>query len=635
VSAASLIAEREKLATLALVGSPNCGKTTIFNAMTGLNQKVGNYPGVTVEEKDGILSRKGKKVRVLDLPGLYGYSAMSPDEKIAREIVEGTSQFESRPDAILFVLDGSALHRSLGLLATVLKEGLPTMVALTMYDEITARGGRLDTKKLSEAIGVPVHAVVGHKGVGVDEVLDAAVDAAAWASPKSMGALDTPAERAKWADDVLAECYRSPKKENRISRKVDEIVLHPVAGPIIFLAVMSFLFQAIFTWAGPLMDLFSGACSAFGSWIETWAPEGLLRDLVVQGVIEGVGGVVVFLPQIMILFFLIHLLESIGYMSRAAFLADRMMGFVGLQGRSFVALLSCHACAVPGIMATRSIPSESDRLKTMLVAPFMACSARLPVYTLIIAAFIPDKPVWGPLRSQGLLLLGLYFAGGIAAFLSSYALSRTMIKGSLLPFYMELPPYRWPTFRNVFLAMWHRAKIFIARAGKVILPASILLWVMLSFPRIAVDPTLPEPVQQSRQLQQSFAGRVGRAVEPIFAPAGFDWRINIGVIASLAAREVVISTLAQIYGSEAEDEDKLVDVFQNARDPETGRRLMEFPTAMGLLAFFVLALQCVSTLAIMRRETETWKWPAFAFAYMSVLAWGAAVIAYQAARALT
>lgn len=634
MSAASLLAQSEKLATVALVGSPNCGKTTLFNAMTGLNQKVGNYPGVTVEEKDGILTRGDRKARILDLPGLYGFSAMSPDESIAREIIEGKSAFERRPDAVLFVLDGSALHRSLGLLATVLKEGLPTAVALTMVDEITARGGRLDTLKLSRALGVPVFGVVGHKGTGVDEVLDSAADSRSWPIPKLAAPLDSAAARAAWSDGVLAECYREPKKENRMSRRIDEFILHPVLGPAIFLVVMGFLFQAIFTWAGPLMDLMSGACSGFGVWIESWAPAGLLRDLVVHGVIEGVGGVLVFLPQIMILFFLIHLLESVGYMARAAFLADRLMGMVGLQGRSFVALLSCHACAVPGIMATRSIPSESDRLKTMLVAPFMVCSARLPVYALLIAAFVPNTPVWGPIRVPGLILLGLYLLGAVTAFAASYILSKTLVKGSLLPFYMELPPYRWPTFRNVFLAMWHRAKIFVSRAGRVILPASMLLWVLLAFPRIPADPSLPEPVQQSRQLRDSFAGRIGRFVEPVFAPAGFDWRINIGVIASLAAREVVVSTLAQIYGVESEDEVGLVETLKRARDPETGRPLMDFPTAMGLIGFFVFALQCISTLAIMRRETETWKWPAFAFAYMSAMAWIAAVAAYQVSRLL-
>jgi len=310
-------------------------------------------------------------------------------------------------------------------------------------------------------------------------------------------------------------------------------------------------------------------------------------------------------------------------MSRAAFLADRVMGFVGLQGRSFVALLSCHACAVPGIMATRSIPSQTDRLKTMLVAPFMACSARLPVYALLIGAFVPDLPIVGPLRSQGVLLLALYVIGALTAFLSSWVLSKTIVKGNLLPFYMELPPYRWPTMKNVFLAMWHRVSIFIGRAGRVILPASILLWGLMAFPRADAG------VSPSAQIEQSIAGRMGKAIEPIFAPAGFDWRINIGIIASLAAREVVVSTLAQIYGIEGDNEDGLVQMLKNAKDPKTGRKLMDFPTAMALIAFFIFALQCVSTLAIMRRETGTWKWPAFAFAYMSVIAWVAAVGTYQ------
>ncbi|PCI40500.1 MAG: ferrous iron transporter B [Elusimicrobia bacterium] len=605
------------------MGSPNCGKSTIFNAFTGLSQKVGNYPGVTVEGKDGVLSRGEKSVRILDLPGLYGFTAMSPDEAVVSDVLSGKSSFEKRPDAVLFVLDGSALHRSLGLLASVLSEGLPTAIAVTMYDEIKTRGARLDVEKLSSMLGVPVFPVIGHRGIGIDEAATAAIAGASWPIPQVDRPLKTAADRAGWSDSILAAVYEEPAKDTRLTRKIDAVVLHPIVGPLIFFVVMAFLFQAIFTWAGPLMDLFSGACSSFGAWVESWSPPGLMTQLLVHGVIDGVGAVVVFLPQIMILFFLIHLLEAVGYMSRAAFLADRVMGFVGLQGRSFVALLSCHACAVPGIMATRSIPSQTDRLKTMLVAPFMACSARLPVYALLIGAFVPDLPVFGPLRSQGVLLLALYVIGALTAFLSSWVLSNTIVKGNLLPFYMELPPYRWPTMKNVFLAMWHRVSIFIGRAGRVILPASILLWGLMAFPRADAG------VSPSAQIEQSIAGRMGKAIEPMFAPAGFDWRINIGIIASLAAREVVVSTLAQIYGIEGDNEDGLVQMLKNAKDPKTGRKLMDFPTAMALIAFFIFALQCVSTLAIMRRETGTWKWPAFAFAYMSVMAWVAAVGTYQ------
>jgi ferrous iron transport protein B len=633
-STPALPAKPKATPTVALIGSPNSGKTTLFNALTGLRQKVANYPGVTVEEKDGWLTQADKTIRILDLPGLYGFSSLSPDEEITQQILAGKYEHEPRPDAVLFVLDGSALHRSLGLLGSVLKKGLPSAVAVTMYDEIAARGGRLDIPALASALGVPVFPVVGHRGTGVPELIEGIL-ANDWPSAAVSAPLDNATSRAAWSDKILEKCLKQPKDYDQVSRKIDRVVLHPILGPFIFFAVMAGLFQSIFSWAAPLMDIFAGSCSAFGAWIETVAPAGLLRDLVVHGIIEGVGGVVVFLPQIMILFFLIHLLEAIGYMARAAFLADRLMGWVGLQGRSFVALLSCHACAVPGIMATRSIPSETDRLKTMLVAPFITCSARLPVYALLIAAFVPARAVFGPLGLQGLILLSLYVAGGLAAFLGAFVLSKTTLKGSLLPFYMELPPYRRPPLKNVLLAMWQRAKIFISRAGRIILPASIILWAMLSFPRSETPTADITPITQSRQLKNSFAGRFGRLVEPIFAPAGFDWRINIGVFASLAAREVVVSTLAQIYGVENDEAGlNLTQTLQTAKDPETGRPLMTLPTALALMAFFVFALQCVSTLAIMRRETNTWRWPALAFIYMSLLAYGAAVVTFQASRTL-
>lgn len=616
--------------TVALVGSPNSGKTTIFNALTGLSQKVANYPGVTVEEKAGWLEGGGRRMRVLDLPGLYGFSEMSPDEQVARDILSGTYDHEPRPQALLFVLDGSALRRSLALLSSVMAQGLPSAVAVTMFDEIAARGGRLDCEKLSRSLGVPVFPIVGHRGTGLDSLAEAVLDSKTWKPAPPKGPVDAPGLRAAWADAALDAAYSGPKAGDAASRRVDAVVLHPVAGPLIFLAVMGLLFQSIFTWAGPLQDLLSSATAALGGKVESSMADTLARDLVVHGMIDGVGGVLVFLPQIMILFFLVHFLEAVGYMARAAFLADRLMGWVGLQGRSFVALLSCHACAIPGIMAARAIPSETDRLKTMLVAPFVTCSARIPVYTLLIAAFVPETKVLG-LGLQGLVLAGLYLCGAAAAFFGAWFLSRTTLKGSLLPFYMELPPYRWPTMKNVFMAMWLRAKIFVTRAGMVILPLSLLLWVLLSFPRLPESPEWTPAQHQSRQLKHSAAGRLGVALEPVFAPAGFDWRINIGVVASLAAREVVVATLAQIYGIEAAEEDTsgLLDILRTARDPESGRPLMTMPTAFALMAFFVFALQCISTLAIMYRETNTWRWPALAFAYMSVLAYAAAVLTYQ------
>ncbi len=619
--------------TVALAGSPNSGKTTIFNALTGMRQKVANYPGVTVEEKSGWLRGGSTRVRLLDLPGIYGFSSMNPDEAITQKILSGEYGHEPRPGAVLFVLDGSSPHRSLGLLASVAREGMPMAVAVTMYDEIAARGGRLDINRLSRALGTPVFPIIGHRGIGIEGLKHSVADAAAWPVPRLQRVRTTAAQRASWSQDVLSACYTPPSHDDRLSRMIDRVVLHPVSGPAVFLAVMAFLFQAIFAWAVPVMDAFSGVFERFGEWTGSVMAQGPLRDILVHGVIEGAGGVLVFMPQIMILFFLINLLEAVGYMARAAFLAARLMGWVGLQGRSFVALLSCHACAVPGIMATRTIPSPSDRIKTMLVAPFMTCSARIPVYTLLIAAFIPDINIWGPFGLQGLVLLGLYAAGALTAILSALLLSKTVIRGSLLPFYIELPPYRWPTMKNVVLAMWTRAKIFVSKAGRVILPLSVLLWGLLSFPMTPAAGPDDGAITQSRRIQGSFAGRLGRALEPVFAPAGFDWRINIGIVASLGAREVVVSTLAQIYGIEAQDgEDKtFVEALRSARDPETGRALMTLPTALSLMTFFVFALQCISTLAIMRRETNTWRWPALAFGYMFTLAYAMSVVVYQTA----
>ena len=630
-------AAAEKTApVIALVGTPNSGKTTLFNALTGLRQKVANYPGVTVEKKEGLLGVGEGSSLLLDLPGLYSLTAQTPEEIVTSDILRGEGHYARRPDALVVVLDGSALERSLALLSSVMALGIPIAAVLTMFDEIKARGGRLDPAALSRNLGVTVLPVVGHKGIGLVEVRAALEAWERWPRPCVDSSLDGAGSRYAWARRALADCH-APGGEDAFTARVDRWVLHPAAGPVIFLAVMAFFFQAIFTWAQPAMEGLDALVAGLGARLGGAMPEGLLRGLLVEGVVAGVGSVVVFLPQIMILFFLLFLLEDIGYMARAAFLMDRVMGWAGLQGRSFVALLSSYACAVPGIMATRGIPSPQDRLTTILVAPFMTCSARLPVYAVLIGAFVPDRAVLGPLRSQGLALLGLYALGSVSAFAAAWFLRAQVIRGDITPFYIELPPYRFPTFRSVLVNMLDRAKIFLKRAGTLILGVSVFLWFLLAFPRLPAEraASLPEAERSSAQLQHSLAGRLGKALEPVFRPLGFDWRVTVALLGSLAAREVAVSTLAQIYAVEGGESDApLRRKLAEGKDPASGLPLLSRAAGLSLLAFFVYALQCTSTLVIMRRETNGWRWPAFAFGYMFAAAWLAAWATRHACLAL-
>ena len=626
-----VVSETEQ-GVVALVGTPNSGKTTLFNALTGLRQKVANYPGVTVEKKEGWLTTPEGTTRVVDLPGLYGIDAHTPEEMVAEDLLRGRGRFDRPPSALLVVLDGSALERSLALLKSILELGLPTAAVLTMADEIKARGGRLDVAALSRELGVPVEAVVGHRGIGIAEVRRLATSWRSWPRPAVPARTLTPAERYAWSGAIVERSLGSNLREDTLTRRIDRWVLHPVAGPVLFLTVMTVFFQSIFTWAKPVMDLLASFLDRFGAAAERFIHPGLLQGLIVHGVIHGVGAVIAFLPQIMILFFLLFLLEDVGYLARAAFLMDRVMGFAGLQGRCFVALLSSYACAVPGIMSTRGIPSPQDRLATMLVAPFMTCSARLPVYALLIGAFVPDRPVLGPLRGPGLALLALYLIGSFSALGAAWLFRRTLLAGDITPFYIELPPYRFPTFRSIFMAMWDRARLFVRRAGTVILAVSVLTWVLLNVPRLPDVPgDVPAAVQADRQMRHSLAGRIGAALEPVFAPLGFDWRINVALVGSFVAREVAVSTLGQIYAVADEDAAGLKRVLQEGKDPATGRPLMPVASALAMLAFFVYALQCVSTLAVLRRETNGWKWPAFAFGYMFACAWVAGALTHWAA----
>lgn len=618
---------------LGLIGSPNSGKTTVFNALTGLRARVGNYPGVTVERREGEARVDGRPVHVIDLPGTYSLTAISPDEAVVTRVLAGEIADVPPPDGLLVVADACSLERSLLLVAQVLRLGKPTCLVLTMMDELRARGGELDQERLRAALGIPVIGVVGHRGIGLGElrrILPAAED---WERPP----LPPPAgphERAEWAASVLEHVLRRRPGRSRISEAVDRVVLHPVAGTLLFGAVMVLFFQLIFAWATPAMDAIDAAVGLLADATRAALPAGLLADFLAEGVIAGVGSVIIFLPQILLLFALLYFLEDLGYMARAAFVVDRVMGRIGLEGRAFVSLLSSYACAVPGIMATRTIPSPRHRLVTILVAPLMTCSARLPVYALLIGAFVPPMVVWGPIGLQGLVLLGLYGLGSVSALVAAAVLNRTLVRGGGLPFYLELPPYRVPPLKLVVGQVWGAVSAFLKRAGTIILLASVVLWVLLSFPRPSPAPDLPAGEAARRALEYSAAGRIGHALEPAVAPLGFDWKIGVGLVASLAAREVIVATLAQIYA--AGDEGlSLRDAIRADVDPRTGRPVFDPATVASLLVFFVFALQCMSTLAVMRRETNSWRWPAFAFGYLLVLAYGASWITHQVVDALT
>lgn len=620
---------------VAFIGSPNTGKTTLFNALTGARARVGNYPGVTVERRVGALRGSHRAVELIDLPGTYSLQGETPDEQIAVRALRGEIPGESTPDALLVVADATTLRRGLGLVAQVLQHERPTALAVTMIDEVKARGGRIDLVRLSEILGIPVIGVVGHRGVGLDSLRTLLEQEKAWPRPAAIPPATDPEKRFAWVDEVYAKITLEPLDPDTRSDHVDRILLHPVWGVTVFAAVMVMLFQSIFSWAVPAMDGIDAAMTSLGELARAALPEGWIASLVANGILAGVGSVLVFLPQILILFTLIHLLQDVGYMARAAFVVDRVMGWVGLQGRSFVPLLSCYACAVPGIMAARTIASPRERLATILVAPLITCSARLPVYTLLIATFVPERTVFGFLGQQGLVMLGLYLLGTCTALASAALLNSTLLRGTKSVFYMELPPYRWPTAQLLGRQVWDSAAAFLKRAGTIILLVSVVLWGMMSFPGAAPDPSLSAAEQARADLEASLAAQFGKTIEPAIAPLGFDWKIGVGLVGSLAAREVIVATLAQIYavGSE-EDFEGLRAAITTDVDPRTGAPTFTLATALSLLVFFVFALQCTSTIVVMARETGTWRWPAFAFAYMYGLAWIASFATYRIASAL-
>lgn len=640
--AESLEPEPGKKIHLALVGSPNSGKTTLFNALTGLSAKTGNYPGVTVDRRRGLMKHPvgDREVLISDLPGSYSLHAISEDEAVTSKVLKGELD-GGKPDGIVFVADATTLQRSLPMLADILRQGIPTLLVLTMVDELKARGGDLDLFKLQGELGIPLVGVVGNKGLGIDDLRARLSDPKSWTTACAVPEPNTEA-RFAWADTLLAKVERHPVSASTLTQRIDAVLLHPVAGLVVFLLFIATFFQAIFTWAAPAMDLFSGWMDMMADFVSANLPASMLTDLLADGIIRGVGAVVVFVPQIALLFGLIFLFEASGYMARAAFVVDRVMGWAGLEGRCFISLLSSYACAVPGIMATRSIPSPRDRLATILVAPFATCSARLPVYALLISAFLPNTKVFGPFTVQGLTLMGLYLLGGFSAILFAALFKRGLLKGASLPFYLELPPYRFPSLTSVMLQVWRRLKVFLKDAGSVILAGSVVIWFLLNFPKADIPEGMAEGPAHQVQIEQSYAADLGRAMEPVFEPLGFDWKINIGLVGSFAARELMVSTLAEVYAydpnakidpvtGEADEEYVGLREILTTPDPKTGVAPMDFPTAIALLLYFVYALLCLSTVAVIKRETGGWKWPLFMIAYMGVLAWVAGFVGYRLA----
>ncbi|HEX5322417.1 MAG TPA: ferrous iron transport protein B [Capsulimonadaceae bacterium] len=695
---------------MALVGNPNCGKTTVFNALTGLRQKVGNYPGVTVEKKEGVARIPGsdQTVNLIDLPGLYSLTPRSPDEVIARDVLMSRRSDTPQPEAIINVVDASNLERNLYLTSQLLELGVPMLVVLTMTDVAAREGKRIDEQVLSRLLGVPVCSVVARQKKGINRLihemaeLPAALETHrplpymlppvvreeceelrdlvlahhperpfchAYAEAVTLLMSEhVPAEEARrFAPPVLEHVVEDKKKfadmkldfptlivESRYawiektckkavvplpgappagapakpttSEKIDRVVLHKFWGYVLFFLLMVLIFQGVFAWAQAPMTWIGGGISWLGNTITRHMPAGDLRDLVVEGVLGGVGTTITFLPQILILFFFISLLEDTGYLARAAFLMDKVMSKVGLHGKSFIPLLSSFACAIPGIMATRTIDDRKSRLVTILVAPLMSCSARLPVYALMIGAFIPAKRVLGIFTLPGLTMIAMYFIGTFAAFGMAWVFKKTLLRSAPPRFFMELPPYHLPTARAVLMHMTERSWLFLRRAGTIILSMSVVLWALSSFPK--TPGASPEV-----QVTHSFAGDMGRLIEPAIRPLGFDWRIGISLVTSFVAREVFVSSMGTIYsvGNQTSDPDQVMPSLQQQlrRDPMFGPLL-----AICIMIYYVLAMQCISTVAVVRRETGGWKWPIFQIAYMSALAWIATFLVWHVGRAL-
>jgi ferrous iron transport protein B len=719
-------ARRSVVPSIAILGNPNAGKSTLFNALTGLRQKVANYPGVTVEKKTGQCELpSGRRAEMLDLPGSYSLQPGSPDEVIVRDVLLGLHPETPPPDLIVFVVDATHLDRHLYLALQVIELGRPLILALNMMDVADAQGVRIDERTLEQQLGVPVVSISAAKGRGLGNLrrlmdrdvepstrrlrrwsphllrvlqsldrrlphdirisdrgrLDLAFavllddgedDALARVTPpdvmddlvilrRRLDAMD-PGWRSQEVEgryesisEILDRARHAPgARRDRVTERLDQVLTHRVWGPLVFVLIMGAVFQSIFEWAAPAMDAIDWVVAGFGVRVGSLMPEGPLRSLLVDGVIAGVGTTITFVPQIAMLFLFLGILEDTGYMARAAFIMDRLMGKVGLSGRAFIPLLSSFACAIPGIMATRTIDNRRDRLTTILIAPFMSCSARLPVYALLIGAFIPDRFI-GFVTLPGLVLFSMYFLGIFAAVLVAWALKRTVLKGGRPLYVMELPPYRAPDWRGIAISVRERSWLFLQKAGTVILAISIVLWFLASYPRggpevtaydarIAAAQSAGDAGEVSRLeearagtlLRHSFAGRMGQAIEPLIEPLGFDWRIGIALITSFAAREVMVATMATVHNLGSSDDDfrSLRETLRTATDPETGRRIYSPLIAVSLMVFFVLACQCMSTVAIVRRETNSWRWPLFMVVMMNALAWIASFAVFQGGRLL-
>lgn len=612
--------------SLSLVGVPNCGKTALFNRLTGSRQKVANYPGVTVERKEGRFAgpRSGKIYRLIDLPGAYSLEPTSLDEAVARDVILGRHASEPAPDLLVCVVDATNLRLNLRLVLELKRIGRPMLVALNMSDVAKQRGFRVNRQALQDALGIPVIETVAIRPGGARELVDA-IDGFRFCEPisqveppKAATAADIEATQREVRRILDAIGYRVPPRVALLSR-LDAVVLNPIAGPILLATVLFLMFQAVFSWARVPMDFISEEIGVLGNAVGAVMPAGPLRGLVMDGIIAGTGSVLVFLPQILILFLFILALEDSGYLPRAAFMLDRLMGKVGLSGRAFIPLLSSFACAIPGVMAARTIPSNRDRLATIMIAPLMTCSARLPVYALLIGAFIPQRSS-GPFNLRGLVLFALYAAGVLSAMGVAFVLKRTVMRGADRPLLLELPEYRLPNVRNLLLGLWERLRIFVGRVGTIILALMVVLWFLASFPAPPAGATGPS-------IQYSIAGMLGRGLEYIFAPIGFNWQISIALVPGLAAREVAVSALGTVYAmSDTGD-------VAGALAPVIAHS-WSLATALSLLAWYVFAPQCLSTLAVVKRETNSWRYPLLMAGYLFALAYVGAFVTYHLAVAL-
>ena len=613
-----------RLRIAALVGNPNAGKSALFNALTGARQKIANYPGVTVERKAGrLVLPSGEPMELIDLPGSYGFTTTSPDEEVTRKVVHGEFPGEAAPDVLVVVLDASNLEQHLVFAQEVIELGRPTVVALNMVDLAERDGLVLDAQALEQSLGVPVIETVAVRRRGLPE-LNAAIMAAEARVVEGCTDAHRPhitlPERRLEAHSIAQAAILSESAKHRLHSRLDKVLLHPWIGPVILFALLFVVFQAVFAGAAPFADALEGGVGAISALVSRFMAPGLLRDLMTEGVLAGVGSVVVFLPQIVILFAFILAMEASGYMARAAFLMDRMMAGVGLSGRSFIPLLSSFACAIPGIMATRSIADPKDRLTTILIAPLMTCSARLPVYAVIIGAFIPDRTVGGGVGLQGLVLFALYVAGIVGAMVVALVLRSSLTKGAASGFIMELPKYQMPRLSDLLIGLWQRAWVFLRRAGTIIFTVTVALWLLLNFPRAAPG---------EDQVDASIAGHLANGLAVVVEPIGFNREIALSLIPAMAAREVAVSSLATTYAVAADNDDQAALAL---RDQLAGR--WSLPTALAFLAWFVFAPQCLSTIAVARRETNGWKWPAFMLLYLFALAYIFAGITYWSAVAL-